>query len=204
MAINNGYATVEELQRHIDPGGEAQFTAGDRSVMETAIEAASRWIDNVTGTHYYTVAETRLYTADWYDLCYVDDLLSVTSLRTDEDEDGVYETNWTGIDYALEPVNAPRKQLPYRQIRIRREGDHSFPTTVRDGVQVTGAFGYAATVPAAVRQACVLIAHRLWRRKDAIFGVAGTPALGVTVVQASIPADADVLAMLRALDVRVI
>jgi hypothetical protein len=46
------------------------------------------------------------------------------------------------------------------------------------------------------------MAHRLWMRKDAIFGVAGTPGLGVTVVQAQIREDADILAMLAGIDRR--
>lgn len=200
--ITNGYATVQELQEHIDPSGAASFSAGDRELMETAIEAASRWIDHVTGTRFYTVSETRVYQAEWHDLLYIDDLVSLTSLKTDDDDDGVYEVTWQATDYMLEPRNAALGGRPYRQIRTRRNGEYSFPRN--ETVQVTGAFGYSSTVPAVVKQACLLIAHRLWRRKDAIFGVSGTPGLGVTVVQARITADNDVMALLSALDVAIV
>lgn len=204
MTITNGYATVDELQRHIDPGGGASFSAGDKALMETAIEAASRWIDEMTGARFYGAAETRTYTADWHDLLYVDDLTAVTSLKTDDDGDGVYETTWAASDYILEPRNSPQRGRPYRQIRIADNGRYSFPRHVQGGVEVAATFGYATTAPAPVAQACLLVAHRLWRRKDAIFGVAGTPGLGVTIVQARITADSDVMALLQAVETRVI
>lgn len=205
--ITNGYVTIEELQAHIDASGDASFAGGDRGNMELAIEAASRWIDEQTGTRFYTTAETRYYTPDWSDLLYIDDLVAVTTLKTDDDGDGVYETTWTATDYILEPRNAALRNRPYRQIRINRNtGDYAFPVGVDYGVELVGSFGYQAgastAAPANVRQACLLIAHRLWRRKDAIFGVAGTPGLGVTTIQAQIPRDSDVMTLLEAIDTR--
>lgn len=204
MSITNGYITVDELQAHIDPSGDASFSAGDFANMETAIEAASRWIDSMTGSRFYVANETRVFSADWYDLLYVDDLTAVTSIATDDDGDGVYETAWATTDYVLEPRGATAIGRPYRQIRLSENGRYSFPRFVDGGIEVKADFGYGATPPAVVKQACLLLAHRLWRRKDAIFGVAGTPGLGVTVIQARIQADSDVMALLQAVDTRVI
>lgn len=202
MSVTNGYVTVAELQAHIDASGDASFDGGDYANMETAIEAASRWIDEYCGTQFYASTETRVYTADWHDLLYVDDLISVTTIKSDDDWDGVYETTWTAGDYILEPRRAVSRGRPYRQIRMNVNGDYSFPRNVDGGIEIAGSFGYAATAPAVVKQACLLVAHRLWRRKDAIFGIAGTPGLGVTVVQAKITADSDVMALLQAIDTR--
>lgn len=202
MSITNGYATVEELQAHIDASGDAGFDGADTANMELAIEAASRWVDDYCGTRFHASTETRYFTADWHDLLYVDDLISVTTLQTDDDYDGVYETTWATTDYILEPRNAALRSRPYRQIRVNVNGDYSFPRNVVDGVKIAGSFGYATAAPAPVKQACILIAHRLWRRKDTIFGIAGTPGLGVTVIQAKIGADSDVTALLQAVDVR--
>ncbi len=202
MSITNGYVTVEELQAHIDASGDASFDGGDTANMELAIEAASRWIDEYTGTRFHASTETRYYTADWYDLLYVDDLISVTTLQTDDGYDGTYETTWATTDYILEPRNAALRSRPYRQIRINVNGDYAFPRNVVDGVKIVGSFGYAAVAPKPVKQAAILLAHRLWRRKDTIFGIAGTPALGVTIIQAKIGADADVMALLNAVDIR--
>lgn len=204
MTIANGYATLYELQQHIDASGDASFAPGDYPNLEVAIEAASRWIDQQFDTRFYGAAETRVYTAQWPDLVYVDDFVSLTTLRTDDDGDGVYETTWTVTDYWLEPKAAALVGRPYRQIRRRKGGSYSFPTGVDYGVEVAGVFGYAATAPAPVKQATLLLAHRLWMRKDAIFGVAGTPGLGVTVIQAQIRADADVLALLDSVDRRMV
>lgn len=197
------YASIEQLQGHIDSTGGVSWNAADLDNMTLALEAASRWLDERLDTHFRAVEETRFYTARWYDLLMIDDLVSLTSLKTDDDDDGVYETIWTSADYRLAPSNAAANNRPYREIwRSKGGGNYAFPTRVDDGVEVTGLFGYAAEPPAPIQQACLLMAHRLWTRKDAIFGVAGTPGLGVTVVQARIQDDADILAMLRGIDRR--
>jgi hypothetical protein len=200
--MSEPYASIEQLQSHIDASGGVSWNAADADNLTLALEAASRWLDERLDTRFRAVSETRYYTARWYDLLHIDDLVSLTSLKTDDDDDGDYETTWAATDYRLEPRNAAVKNRPYRTIRYTSNGRYSFPTKVDDGVEVTGLFGYSAEPPAPIVQACLLMAHRLWMRKDAIFGVAGTPGLGVTVVQAQIREDADILAMLAGIDRR--
>lgn len=206
MSITNGYATVYELQAQIDPTRVADYTAADDTAMEIAIEAASRWIDEQLGTRFYATTETRYYTADFSDLLWVDDLLAVTTLKTDDDWDGTHEITWAASDYILEPRNNALRGRPYRQIRVNVNGDQTFPRNVVDGVEIVGSWGYhngvSTTAPAPIRQACLLVAHRLWRRKEAIFGVAGTPGVGITTVQAKIQSDSDVMALLNGVEVR--
>lgn len=202
--MSEPYASIEQLQSHIDATGGVSWNAADLDNMTLALEAASRWLDERIDTRFRAVAETRYYTARWYDLLYIDDLVTLTSLKTDDDDDGVYETTWTADDYRLTPRNAAANNRPYREIWRTDRGGYSFPTKVEDGVEVTGLFGYAAEPPPPIQQACLLLAHRLWMRKDAIFGVAGTPGLGVTVVQAQIREDADILAMLHGIDRRMV
>ncbi len=199
--MSNTYATLAELQAHIDASGDVSWQAADVGNMNTALAAATRWIDERMDTRFRAVAESRVYTARWPDLLYIDDLVSLTMLSTDEDGDGAYETTWFDSDFILEPANAAMRNRPYRQIRRRANGGRTFPTG-DSAIEVTGMFGYSLEPPAPIHQACLLLAHRLWMRKDAIFGVAGTPGLGVTIVQARINADADVLAMLDGVDRR--
>ncbi len=199
MAITNGYCTLAELQTNLDPTGDVTFTAAEDANQEIAIEAASRWIDINTNMRFYSASETRVYTApfgDWLPL--EEGFTAVSSLKTDDDNDGTYETTWATTDYVLEPVNAALKGRPYRRIRIDRQtGDNTFPR-IRDGVEITATFGYSATVPATIKQATLLISNRLWRRKDAIFGVAGSAAIGgVQTVIARISTDADVLELVN-------
>lgn len=205
----NEYATLEELKNHIIASGDANFTEADDGNLSIALEAASRWIDEQVDTTFYERTETLHFTAQWRDLLYVPDLLSITSLKTDDRNDGSYTTAWAETDYWLEPRNAQRgsQPKPYRQIRARRNGNYRFPTGVEYGVEIAGSWGYCteANRPVPIKQATLLIAHRLWRRKDAIFGVAGAPTVGgipLTVVQAQIQADEDVMMMLESVDMR--
>ena len=204
MTVSNGYTQVEILQAAIDPSGQAKWTVADVFNQELAIEAASRWIDEFTHTRFHTTAndETRYYSAyATWQLWLPDDLLSITTLKSDDDDDGTYETTWTTTDYVLLPSNASQKTKPYRSIEVSTRGTLSFPTRVRDGVQIVGKFGYSAayglSAPAPIRQACLMLAHRLWKRKDAVFGVAGSAGIGVTTVAASIQADSDIQMLLN-------
>ena len=61
-------------------------------------------------------------------------------------------------------------------------------------MEIIGSWGYASTAPHDIREACLIQASRLFKRKDAPFGVAGTPEAG----QMMLPAlDPDVRALLR-------
>lgn len=168
MAITNGYCTLDEFKTRADIVGST-----DDTMLETMIEAASRMIDGWCGRSFYEdTAQTRYYTPEAFDvLALPDDLVSITTLKTDEDADRVYETTWTTDDYDLEPNTAP-----YQRIYPSLIGDYMFPTH-RKAVQIVGTFGYSA-VPHAVREACLLQTMRLYKRKDAPFGVAGTQDAG--------------------------
>lgn len=185
MAITNGYATLDELKARLGLSDTV-----DDAVLEPVIEAASRLVDSATGRVFYATTETRYFTALNDELVYVDDLLTVTSLKTDADGDRTYETTWATTDYDLEPYNA----APYTSIRTAPSGSYGFPT-FRRGVEVTGSWGYCATGshPDAINEATLLLAIRLFKRKDAPFGVLGSPEMGV----ARLPAvDPDVQALL--------
>lgn len=205
MAITNGYVTLSELKNHIMANGGGTFTAADDGNLELAIESTSRWLDNHFDTSFYERSETRYYTSDLVDLLWIDDLLSITALKTDEDDDGTYEKTWTTSDYWLEPRNAASgsQPKPYRQIRVNPNGDYYFPLT-RYGIEIAGTWGYCtlANLPLELKQFTLLMSHRLWKRKDAIFGIAGTPALGVQVVQARIQQDSDLMLLLSGIDRR--
>ena len=169
----------------------------DDITIERAINAASRWIDDITGTRFYTTAadETRYYTAyDPYELLMRDDVISVTTLKTDDDGDGTFENTWTvSTDFLLGPYNAALDGGPYTWIERTVEGNYSFPS-VRRGVQVVGEFGFSSTTPTEVNEACIMLAQRYLKRKDAPLGVMGTQAMGFIRLDDAI--DPDVKALL--------
>jgi hypothetical protein len=89
-----------------------------------------------------------------------------------------YDITWATSDYQLEPLNNVAGGLvgsPFT--RIRATGDYLMPTfsvgTFYEGealLEVTGVFGWSA-VPAAIRQATVILAMRLFKRLDAPLGM---------------------------------
>jgi hypothetical protein len=171
------YAGTNELKAYL------QITdTDDDDLLELALEAAAEVINAYTGRRFdAAAAETRYYMTDETGFIYVDDLVSVTTLKTDEDADGVYEVTWATSDYLLYPYNAAAYGRPYTQIRRTPDGDYYFPRGGRY-VQIVGTFGYSG-VPAAVKQACILLAAKLYKRRDAIFGVAGSADMGQVLVQ---------------------
>lgn len=176
MAITNGYCTSADLKtflRITDVTDDAQ--------IDTAVNAASRLIDGACHRRFYAVTETRYYTPKSAVDVLVDDLLSITTLKTDEDGDGVYETVWTSPpDYVLEPFNAPYMSPPgpYWHLVIGPIGRWVFPTSIVQSVQIVGSWGFSATTPDAVKSACIIEAARLFKRNASILGIAGAPELG--------------------------
>jgi hypothetical protein len=177
MAITNGYATLDEVRRRI-PHAEDD----DNDDLESIIEGVSRFIDSDRGRRFYAASETRYYVPASNDLVVVDDLLSVTTLKTDEDGDGTFERTWTASDYLLAPYNANLDGMPYTSIERAFQGSFLFPLGSRRSragvrsqvgfrsVEILGSFGYTATTPKAIHEACVLLSMRLFERKEALFG----------------------------------
>lgn len=213
FAVSNAYVALADLKAWAVASGSPTWSANDDSNMSLALNAISRALDAHFGTRFYGSTETRTYTAEWPNLLYIDDLATLTTLKTDDDDDGTYETTWTTADYRLEPANAQintAQPKPYRQIRVKTSGSYSFPVKVQEGVQIVGVFGYqsstavAATVPWQITAATMLMAQRLWKRREAIFGVAGAPAVGVQMVIAEVMKDSDVMFLLDQIPRRIV
>lgn len=162
MAIKNGYATLEELKGRLD----IAFTDQDVN-LEEMIEAASRQVDGWCSRSFASGVDTRVLTADSHDLLILpDDLHTMTAIAVDRDGDRVFEADWELTDVDLQPQPGP-----YQVVRSR--GRKSFPTH-RYAVEITGDWGFGTDVPAPIREATLLQAARLYKRKDAPFGIAGS------------------------------
>lgn len=168
MAVINGYTTIEALRGRLGNGGNAVA----ETLLEQLIEAASREIDGICNRRFFQVTESRIFTAEWPDLVYVDDIVSVTTLETDGQGDRTYSTTWTLADYEMEPHTPVIFGHPFTSIVLHPNTTKAFPTT-RRGVRVTGDWGWPA-IPAPVEEACLLIAVRLNQSAKAPFGSAGT------------------------------
>lgn len=165
MAWAPDYVTSADLKAYL----KISDTVDDAQIA-LAIAAASRAVDRCTNRQFGLVAapEQRAYTARWHRgrrkyVVAVDDLMSVTGLLITVD---VPPTTYT-----LKPSNADAVGRPWTEIVL--DGG----SCVEDAVKVTARWGWT-TVPVAVQQATLLQASRLFKRKDAPFGVAGSPDLG--------------------------
>src|SRR3990167_1680797 len=128
----NNYADLGELKTLLgidDTGSDAQLLR--------ALEAASRQIDRITDRHFFSESEARYF--DGASRLWADDLLSITTLKLDEDGDGTYEATMAGTDYHQYPLNG----WPKVRLEINPNGDYgSFAQGIRKGIELTGIFGY--------------------------------------------------------------
>src|SRR6056297_3354961 len=101
MAINNGYISLSLLKSSL----QIEDTLLDE-FLELAIESASRQIDAATErTFYQEDAKTRIFTPRDSYVTEIDDLRSITSLKTSSDADGNFDITWATKDFQLEPLN---------------------------------------------------------------------------------------------------
>jgi hypothetical protein len=175
LAITNGYASLAEVKAAL------RITDSiDDSLLETAIESASRLVDGFAGRNFYpNGTATRYFTPDDMILCEIDDLITLTTLEVSADLDGVFDQTWNSTDYQLEPLNGRADGLTgWPRTRIRAVGDYVFAQNVGEAsVKVTGTWGWSA-VPTAVKQATVIQASRIFKRLDSPLGVLSAPDLG--------------------------
>ena len=169
MAITNGYCTLTQIK-----AGLRVTDSIDDTLLEMAVESASRAIDSYCNRVFYSTgtAVVRYYSpVDSY-LCDIDDLVSLTSLYTNSDEtQSSYNILWTSEDRQLEPLNGLADGQPTPFTRIRAIGDYTFQTLNGEAsVKVTGVFGYSA-VPIAITQATVIQASRIYKRLDSPLGI---------------------------------
>ncbi|GGK32138.1 hypothetical protein GCM10010124_26160 [Pilimelia terevasa] len=181
-ALAHLYCTAAELKNRVG----VEDTEDDFEIQQ-AVETAAREIDDWCKRHFFRQAGTRVYAADSPYRCTVDDLVSVTSVRTDEAGDGAFETTWAGSDYQLRPVNATAGAVPrpYRQVWAvggRTWPHHRAVLARAERVEVTGVFGWPA-VPTNVKAAARILAAEQLKLKDAPFGVAGFGEFGAVRVR---------------------
>ena len=195
--ITNGYTTFNTYRQRFYTADNLTDTE-DEGAVDSVITAISRAIDDITARRFYATTETRYFTADRHDYLRVFDLLSITAdkLLTDEDGDRVYEQIWATTDYDLMPLNAALDGEPYTWLEITPNGDYSFPL-VSKGVSINGSFGFSATTPPAIEEACLLSAHRLMKRASTPLGVSGSANLAaVNIIIKSLAADPDIMGLL--------
>lgn len=109
--------------------------------LRRALEAGAAEIDDWLDRTFQPYQATRVYTADNAWSLMVDDLLSASAVRFDQDGDRTYETTLSTSDWELGPANAFAERRPYQFLDMTPNGSYRLDRT-RRGVQVAGTWGY--------------------------------------------------------------
>lgn len=176
MAWAPDYATDRELASYLRIGD-----ANDDQELGLAVTGASRAIDHATNRQFGKVdsAEARTFEARWSRtrgayVVEIEDLMTLDSLDV-----VVAGSSLASSAYQILPVNAAAEGMPWTRLLV----ESATSPTIGTGpctVAVTAEWGWAA-VPDTIVNACLLQASRLFQRRNAPFGVAGSPDLGSEV-----------------------
>lgn len=170
MVASNLYVSEADLKDYLR--ADHENVSRDDVVFGAKLEAACREIDRRCGRAFWCEQETadsveaRTFFADSWHTARVDDFWTTTGLivKTDDDDDGVYETTWTiDTDFVVEPVGGRVDGLagfPYW--RIVSVGSKSFPTAGRRRrLQVTARWGWESVPPAISEATKIAVAASL-------------------------------------------
>jgi hypothetical protein len=173
LALGDNYATRTELKARLNIGDTT-----DDTLLDAALAAASRGIEKFCRRQFNDAgtATARVYYPLHNKLVIVDDFHTEAGLvvKTDTDDDGVFDQTWNAADYLLEPLNGVQDGItgwPYWRIRaveylrFDRLGE-------RPPVQVTAQWGWAA-VPAPIKESCLALSEEVFKMKDSPYGIAG-------------------------------
>jgi hypothetical protein len=193
------YATPQMIKSRV--GLSPTDTSNDYE-LQGSCYAASRAIETMCSRVFWRGTDTRAFDNEG-DLFRVDlgpynDLVSVTTIKTDNDGDGVFETTMASSDYQLWPTNTSGpEQRPYTA--VHRLGGFwpvtYWPTTRPERIQITGMFGWPS-VPWPITEAAKMLAAEFYKMKDAPFGVANVGEFGQVQLRSN-PRIADLIAPYR-------
>jgi len=192
LAITNGYATLVEVKAALRITDSV-----DDSLLDMAVESASRLIDGYAGRQFYSSGTATRYFVAYDDFnVEVDDLANGTvTITTAQDADGVFDTTWSVGDYQLEPLNGVLDGIAWPYNSIRAVGDYLWPITGGEAlIKIQGTYGWPA-VPIAIKQACIIQASRIFKRLDSPLGIAGFGDLGAIRVSSQLDPDVAQLVM---------
>ena len=132
----NSYADVTTLKSD----AYLRISTTDEDVyLRKLLEQSSRLIDWWTHRYFYTREDT-LYFDGSTDPLRIGDILSITTLKTDDNADATFENSYTeDTDYRLYPLN----EFPKTEARIINGSSYAgYASGVDKGIEITGVFGY--------------------------------------------------------------
>lgn len=188
MAITDGYCTLADVKAAL------RITdAVDDSLLEMAVESASRLIDGHAYRYFYNdgTATKDFIAQDSFHVI-IDDLVTMIELKA-TDEVGSDYVIFGQNDFQLRPVNGEQDGLVVPFTSILATDNLLFNIKGEQAlVRVTGVWGWPA-VPIAIKQATIIQASRIYKRLDSPLGVAGFGDLGAIRVGRALDPDVEQL-----------
>ncbi len=148
----HAYVSVDVLKS--TGAANVTSTAYDTRILNL-IEAVSQEIDNYCNRTFQTYIGTQYFSGDASQLLIVPDLISVSSLKEDGNNNGTFGTTWAATDYNLRPYNAnptatslPGKQMPYTSIEVntKSNGSKSVFASGQRNYEIVGTWGYTRNI----------------------------------------------------------
>jgi Phage gp6-like head-tail connector protein len=171
VVSGSSYATLDEFKAAV----EIADTVDDVDIQR-ALDSATDFINHYTGRTFWAVdsASTPRYFLPYdTDRLDVPDLSSVTALEIDTVGDESFHQSLAPEDYDLYPLYLATGG--YTEIRLKQTAPSWFIPGYQ--VRVTAFWGYGTT-PAAISQACILIANRYFARLSVPFSMWEAPQTG--------------------------
>lgn len=146
MPVPHSYVTVSLLK-----GTGALNIDGTQydDRLRRVAEAVTEEMDRFTGRTFQPYMGTRYYSGDGGTRLFIDDLIVVTSLIEDDQNDGTFDVTWAAADYFTEPHNADPtgdKPSPFTSLQVspKSNGTQDVFIAGPQRYQVIGTFGYAS------------------------------------------------------------
>lgn len=175
------YATLAQARKELNI-----VTFGDDALIQEKLDAATIVIERETGWIFEAVTATRYFDSDAVDdnLLWVGgDLVSITTLTNGDDDATVISSS----DYRLLPRN---EGPPYHEVKMLIDTTTTWEFDIDGEVSILGAWGYSASPPDDIMQACIRLAGYYYRVKDAqVYDTIAIPDAGIITIPKGIPAD---------------
>ena len=152
----NSYASLQDYKDY-----QRITTADvvDDAYIETALEAASRWIDRESGTRFYLATETRHYDTPKNNLIMLDAHFTAITSVTNGDGTSIAASNY---------VTLPANSLPLWGVELKSASGIQWlesSGSPQQAISITGSVGYSALPPKDIVIACLEIAKALYSRR---------------------------------------
>ena len=137
----NLYVTPEDIRRELRLDTQNSMPV---ERLAPILEETCRYIDNELGRFFYVLTDTRYYDGPGGSQWWVpDDVISITSVKWDSDEDGVYETTLVeGTDFVGWPYNGEH----FRRLDVlTRSSQIAGWPSGQKALEIVGKFGWGET-----------------------------------------------------------